>query len=369
MLYIILYPSLKFDTYVIYLAFILFLLLGISFGLTINIRPHKPWFRISAERLLKTLTVISLFTTVVSWYMMINKYGSISYIFAHAFDIRTENIGTNESLVPIYITYSASVQYLAFILSLSCYSRLKGKKYIFYALLLFINIVVYDLQTFGRIGILFSIFAVISWMFLNNIKIFTVKRLFLVFILYIILMLPRLFRGSFDNFSSTVDNYVPYFTMKLPEFLYGPITIYIYYFSSIYAFDSLIQNNIDCMGGMRNFAPVINIMNRLLNVENGRVILITESVNIPFEYNIYHIIGEMYMDFNIVGLILLPVIFGSIIGRIFKIKDDFALVLKVFVLVWIFYSPIYNIFSFGSFLISLLLSYFISFSARVYYEK
>lgn len=362
------YTPLSIYTYIYYFIYIFSLLIGTYIGYCIKVRI-LPIFSINVDKLLNVLIILSIITSLISWYLMIKHYGSIGYIMLHSFDIRTETIGDGISLVPSSITYLNSVQYCAFILSLTCYSILRKSKYILYIVLLFIIIVASDLRSFGRVGILFAIFSIISWMLIFKVKIFNLKRIFSMFILYFILMLPRLIRGGFDNFSSSIDNYSSSFLFHIPPFFYGPITVYIYYFSSLYAFDAIMASDISFTLGIRNFAPIVNMLNNCFHFFDNRVVLIADSVNIPFDYNIYHIMGELFFDFCYWGIIFFPIIFGIFIGYIFKMKTSFSNVLKIFMLVWVFFTPIYNVFSFGSFFISLALAYLISLFFHVKYES
>jgi oligosaccharide repeat unit polymerase len=336
-------------------------------GNNINVRL-KPLYSIDIEKILKLLLIISIITTALSWYLTIKYYGSIEYIILHSFDIRTETIGDGLSLVPSSITYLNSFQYYAFVLSLTVYSIRRKRKFIYYVLLFFLMIVISDLRSFGRIGILFSIFSIISWMLYNNIRIFSIKKIASVLFLYFVLMLPRLIRGGFDNFSSSINNYSSSFIYSIPSFLYGPVTVYIYYFSSLYAFDAIISSDIIHSMGMRNFAPIANALNNCFHLD-ARVVLIADSVHIPFEYNIYHIMGELFFDFSYYGIAIFPIIFGVFIGYIFRQTTFSSNIIKIFMMTWIFYTPIYNIFSFGSFFISLLFAYFIFLFFDLKYES
>lgn len=357
-MFIIDYKHLSLYTYIYYFIFLLSLSIGIYIGGKVKFRI-KAVFRIDVDKLLKILIVMSASLTLVSWYLMIDYYGSLEYIIFHSFDVRTETIGDGISLVPNIVTYLSSVQYYGFVLSLVSYSINKSKKRLCFIGLFFIVIALSDLKSFGRIGILFAIFAVLSWMFLFKIKLFTFKKVFSVIFLYFMLMLPRMIRGGFDNFSSSIDNYNKAFLFSMPFFLYGPLTVYIYYFSSLYAFDAIVASDLNYAFGIRNFAPIVNVLNGLFHFMDGRVVLIADTVQIPFDYNIYHILGELYLDFGYMGIVVIPLFWGSAIGYSFVMRGLFADVVKIFMMVWVFYSPIYNVYSFGSFFISLIFSYFI----------
>ena len=58
------------------------------------------------------------------------------------------------------------------------------------------------------------------------------------------------------------------------------------------------------------------------------------------------------MDFGEIGLVLLPIFFGSCIGFFFKYRGVYADALKLVFVAWIFYNPIYNLFSFGGFMLA-----------------
>jgi oligosaccharide repeat unit polymerase len=166
-------------------------------------------------------------------------------------------------------------------------------------------------------------------------------------------MLPRLIRGGFDNFSGTVDVLATYFLVKIPPYFYGLVSVYVYYFSSIFAFNELLNFEVDYLYGSKNFAPLINILRRIFPfLSIDRVQLIEPMVKIPFDYNIYSILGDIYKDFGFLGFVFLPFFFGFIIGAVFRLKGFFIDSLKLMFFAWIFYSPIYNCFSFGSFFIS-----------------
>ena len=98
----------------------------------------------------------------------------------------------------------------------------------------------------------------------------------------------------------------------------------------------------------------MNLFNRFFSEGevSHRLVIIGDLVYVPFDTNIFTIIGEIYMDFGIIGIIILPFVFGSIVGFLFKYHGIYADALKMILFAWLFYTPIYNAFSFGGFLIS-----------------
>ena len=346
------YIQINISTLFIYFIYVLFLYFGAFIGIRLKIGPLFPRrsVKINDSFVRKFLIMFGVVTLLI-WLKFINEYGSIEAIIANAYNIRENTIGESESIIPLWLTYLSSIEYAFFAILLILFHR--TKKHLGAIIYMFVIIILSDLQTFGRLGILFSIFSVIGWVIYTRKKILTFKNFIFTFLLYNLLMLPRLIRGGFDNFSGTIDNYAAYFTVKISPYFYGFISIYIYYFSSIFSFNQLFSVDIDHLYGFKNFAPLINILGRLfpfLSIQ--RVQLIEPMAQIPFEYNIYSILGDIYIDFGFIGFFFLPVFFGFIIGCIFRINGFFIDALKILMFAWIFYSPIYNCFSFGSFFIS-----------------
>jgi oligosaccharide repeat unit polymerase len=346
------YIQINISTLFIYFIYVLFLYFGAFLGirLNLNITLPKRSVKINDGFVRKFLIMFGIVTLLI-WGKFINEYGSIEAIIANAYNIRENTIGESDGIIPLWLTYLSSIEYAFFAILLILFH--KTKKYLGAIIYMFVLIILSDLQTFGRIGILFSIFSVIGWVIYTRKKILTFKNLIFTFLLYNLLMLPRLIRGGFDNFSGTIDNYAAYFTIKISPYFYGFISIYIYYFSSIFSFNQLFNIEIDHLYGFKNFAPLINIVSRLFPfLSIHRVQLIEPMAQIPFEYNIYSILGDIYIDFGIAGFFFLPFFFGFIIGCIFRVNGFFIDSLKILMFAWIFYSPIYNCFSFGSFFIS-----------------
>jgi len=166
-------------------------------------------------------------------------------------------------------------------------------------------------------------------------------------------MLPRLIRGGFDNFSATVKEYLPFLKIKFAPVFFGMLSIIIYYFSSLYALSQLVNKQVEFLFGEKNFAPLLNLIRRLLPfLRLNRINLIEEPARIPFNHNIYSIVGDIYMDFGFLGLIFVPFLFGLLIGSIFKRNGIIADSLKAFFIAWLLFTPIYNVFSFGAFFFS-----------------
>lgn len=362
------YNSLSLYSVGIAIIYVFFITSGALIGFSSTDFKIKFLGILKIKNVILSLFVILTFTIFYSWYLNIQYYGSLDYIIANAFLIRINIIGQEVSIIPKYLTYSNSLVHAALVLSLVYYECTKKNKYIIFSIYFFILIVLCDLLTFGRIGILYGIFIIIGYLIVYKKFKFNIKNMFFFIILFLILILPRLIRGSFDNMSETVSGYTPYLLMEIPSFLYSVLTVYIYYFSSIYAFDIYI-NEIDhgLTYGFRMFTPIANLLNNILGLE--RMNTIDSMVNIPFEYNIYSILRDIYSDYRLVGIVTIPIIVGIWFGFVFKKQTIYFDAIKIYSLGWLFYTPIFNVFSFGSFLISFLFLFVLIFFRSDYNER
>lgn len=319
---------------------------------------------ISPDKLTRYLLYLSIIAVLLGWFYLIRYYGDLSSIFLHAFDIREETIGDGIQIVPIFITYPGSLVYSAFAITISLYHYRRERKLLYRAALLGVVIVLTDLQAFGRIGILFGIFMIGAYLFLF-IKKIKFKKLFVpISFLFLILMLPRWIRGG-SSLEGIGDRYSKYTNFVVPEMFAPFLSIFAYYFSGIYALNELLIKDVaEYAYGQRNFASVINFLSRIVSdgSTQNRIVIIGDLVYVPFDTNIFTIIGEIYMDFGVIGLLIVPFFFGIIIGFLFKYKGIYADAVKIILLAWLFYTPIYNVFSFGGFLISFIFTAFLMMS-------
>lgn len=342
-------------TIVLYLLYALFFVLGICIGSSFV--PVKFFhFKINSKTLIKYMLPITSIAVILGWVYMMKHYGSIAYIVAHSYDVRNETIGDGIQLIPTYVSYLSSFANAGLVLAISRFYHYRDKKDVYFIIAFSLLIFLIDLQSFGRVGILYIIFVLVGCIRLFRIKINLRKLFFYGFILLVILMLPRWLRGG-STLEGVADTYTPYLRHKLPTFCDPFISLYSYYFSGLYAFNELVTNQISDIQfwlGSRNFSSLINLFNRLFGdaVDFQRITIIAKPVYIPYSINIYTILGEAYMDFGEIGLVLLPLFFGSCIGFFFKYRGVYADALKLVFVAWIFYNPIYNLFSFGGFMLA-----------------
>lgn len=351
--FVIEYPPISFFTLNVIFIYVACLTIGAYLGYYCPVPGWRFAWRINYDKLMLVLLVAGTVLTTVLWIININFYGSIEYIVLNSFTIRTNTIGISESIFPVYLTYPSSLIYPAFVLALVMFEVRQLRRYIFAALWIFLLIVLQDLLTFGRIGILYAIFSVIGYFLVFRKKIFSLRNVMVISLLFVILMLPRLIRGSFDNMEGTMNGYLPFIKLDISPVFYAFLSVYIYYFSSVFALDNYLSFSVDPHTfGQRTFTPLFNIISKILGVD--RLNTIDPMVNIPFEYNIYTFIKDIYSDFSLAGVVLIPLLVGGFFGRIFRgnsIADNAA---KIYVLGWFFYTPLFNAFSFGGFFIGFL---------------
>jgi len=336
------YLTLNFLALLIFISFYFYLYIGASFGLLMpKIKRYSIIFNLNL--VIYFFLIIITVTTILSWKCLIRKFGSLGFILLNSSEIRANTIGKDDGTIPVILTYINSIVYSIFIMCLVLFKKNYQKKYILLTVYSFILIFINDLLYFGRVGLIFSMFCFLGYFFYYNIK-FKIKYIILIIILVIIISLPRLIRGNFDNFTATVSDITPHYKIDIPPYYNFAVSYYIYYFSPIYAFsETLINNDLKPTYGSKTFTPVYNFINRFI-IKNDRISLIDEYAYIPFRYNIYSIVKDLYTDFGYLGIFLFALIMGIFIG--FSFKNRFH-TLNIFLFSWFFYTPIYNLISFG----------------------
>ncbi len=309
--------------------------------------------------------ILVVVTSGTMWFALLDQYGSFSAIWANSWNIRVSTIGQDTALVPSYISYLNHLVYALFALSLACFKH--SRKIVFLAMsaVLFGVIVASDLTQFGRIGILFAIFCIAGYFLVYQKKILTIRNALFAGGLLVLLMLPRMIRGSFDNFRATVDHFSVFYRFDVPGILNIFVSVYFYYFVAPYALSEfLFQNSLaDLSWGARTFTPFYNFLAKFTG--QGRISLIDNMEKIPFDYNIFTIVRDLFGDFGIAGVLLLPFLWGILFGWVFKQTGIVADAIKIFFFAWLFYTPIFNVFSFGSFFIALCFLFILYFVTRL----
>lgn len=342
----------------------------------------KPMTSVKLYSFVKFITWVSFMFMLISWWFNIRHWGGVSYIINNAMVIRNTVIGGNSDFIPAYLGYISSLSYLGFSAGLFLFHRAirekrKRLKIFLYLFLNIASIFLQDLLSFGRIGLVFTFFSIISYMFLflPMRKIFNKKNAVIIFCFLILVNAPRIVRGGGDMFMASLDDKVSSINVTLTPYNAGFVINFIYYFSSPYAFDywsNSYDSNIKTYGE-RTFTPLFNIVSKFTT--NGeRPKLIDENAYIPFRHNIFSVAKDYYMDYGAIGLVLIPFIFGLMGGRQNKLAfkgisekniNYTNLILVVFSLSYFLYAPLYNVFSFGKFLIPWIFMYSVSMFVKI----
>ena len=348
--------------------YVLFFIVGICFGDLIKMGKFAH-ININGRTILNILFCLASIGTMFGWVYMIRYFGDLTTIIANSFTIRSETIGDGIQIIPTVVSYMSSISCGGFALALSRYFHNRDKRDLFMSIGFGILIFLVDLQTFGRVGILYIIFLLIGCMLVFHVRIKFRKILFYGTILLLLLMLPRWIRGG-SSIEGISDTYLPYLQFPLPAFFDPFISLYAYYFSGLFAFSELISRDMELWLGERNFSSIINLFHRFFDSGGDfhRITIIAEPVYVPYKHNIYMILGESYMDFGVLGMILLPLFFGVCIGVFFRYKGIYADGLKLVFIGWLFYTPIYNLFSFGGFMLAYMILAFFTLTLNPNYE-
>ena len=294
----------------------------------------------------------------ISWYLNIKHFGIYDIIYK-SYTIRENVIGGN-SVIPSYLGYINALSHalLCFVTVMAFKSKDKIYKILTFMTLL--NILLIDLISFGRIGIVFGSMVIICSIIHYNFNvIFKPKVIVFLVLLLVIINIPRIMRGGGDNFDSTVSKYEQSLSVNVPKYLNMPLSVYFYYFTSPVAFSSYIDNKkIENTYGYRFFTPIYNIYYKISNQDRPNTI--DYPIYVPYETNIYSILKDILTDFGPLGLFIIPAFFGYIMGRISVFDGHGDNAIYIFMMAIIMFSPLYNPMSFGMFSISFIFLFFIN---------
>jgi oligosaccharide repeat unit polymerase len=354
---IISFPDIRPLTFFIGLLYLSALLTGSFLGGFSPLKFIKIVHLVRAEKALLFGTILVGGSTFLTWFIFVKHYGSIAYLLENAYAIRQENIGQSIAIVPPLITYTNSLVYGLFALSLARFGTEPHPRHLPLTILLFLLIIFNDLYLFGRIGMLYGIFCLIGFLLVYRVgHLITFKKLLLFLLLLVILVSPRLIRrssGLFDLQMFVPQETLEYVKVPLPPILNEVVDTYASYWSSIYALDGYLDKSEtnEFSKGFRTFTPAFRIINRIMGF--GYVSTIDETEErLPYHYNIYTVIRDFYGDFGLVGLVTFPLGIGYFLGLLFQSRGLVQDALKIYMTGWLFYTPLYNAFSFGNFFIS-----------------
>lgn len=309
--------------------------------------------------LIKSIFLISILALIFQIKILITEYGSFESIVFHANDVRNELIGLNSGLFPAWIGYAFSFSYFGLALS-TISNQLTAFERKLFTFAIFIVILMFDLTTFGRVGTIFSVFILISSLVYNIgfRSLFRLKYLIFFLFFFSISNLARLLRGSFDNFENSMDFKLKVGLENFP-ILNGFIVASKYHIQSFFTFDFALQSDFDFQFGQRNFLPFFNILSRLTG--GGYTNRIDKIIQIPFDANIYGVQWDFYYDFGIIGISIIPILWGAILIYFLNGSSAINIATGIVLFAGYLFWPIFNVFSFGGMFITLIFGVLLSF--------
>lgn len=310
-------------------AFISFLL-GIVTVVTIkslypheNISARKSYFAFNILRddgkalkysifIFSTLCIV---VAILNWIVLIKIFGSISSVFIN------ENIlyglsrrGGIKNGIP-YISI-LGFGYIAILFS-GIYTAYKGK-FTFLTLYPFIGIIIQELASAGRVGILFASmeFAFSFFLFRNLLKETSTRKfrfskgnavfatIFLIFFLIVTSSFIRITRGSFENYVGASRE----LTKSKNNFILSP-SIYLYLSSDVGVLSQYLKaGGENTKFGQNSFLIFYDLLAKLGMVKRPNDY--QKGYYIPMWTNTGTYIRELHADFGIPGVFLGPYLIG-----------------------------------------------------------
>ncbi len=280
------------------------------------------------------LGLISIFSGLQHWAVLISKFGSIPAVLINANTIYRLNVNRE---IEGFIPYLPIVGYVAIFFA-GIYAAYKGK-FTFLTFLPFIGIILKELATVGRAGMLlalmefiftFSLFRNLLKKDANNSFKFSKKNAVVAFLILFIFIIAsasfvKLFRGSAEYYSGA--------SKELREFRHNLIlspSIYLYLSSEVGVLSQYVKdNNEELKFGQNTFLPIYDILAKLGAFK--RVNDVQRGYFIPMWTNTGTYIRELHSDFGSAGIYLGPYILGLLITWLwFKFYREKSLIVFVF---------------------------------------
>ncbi len=317
------------------------------------------------EQILKYIIIvcgsIGLFGALQHWGVLFNNYGSLTNILLSAQDIYRERVsGELIGVIPYLATFSFVSIFFAGIL---CGYL---NKFSLYALIPIFAVILKELANISRAGMLFGIlefvFTIILFRFFyirkkddknyNNKKLIIGLLLLFTFIV-VAATIVRSVKGSVEHYQSstrTLD--------KLNENIVITPSIYLYFSAHVGVLNKYLEKDEEeARIGENTFMPIYRVLNKLGVSDKPKTY--QRGYYIPMWVNTGTYLRELSVDFGIIGILLLPYLFGLFVSFIWnKLSEEFSLfylILLVYSFIIISFSYVVMISRLGNFLISLIL--------------
>jgi len=258
---------------------------------------------------------LNLLISILNWKFLISKFGSITNVFIQANKIYRMRI---EGDLPEVIPYFYTLGYVSVFLS-GIYAAYTNKLKIV-MLIAFISVVMKDVAGFGREGILLALLVFI-FSFLFTTKSLTGRKIFkfkenkknvLIILLILILAITganivRGTRGVYERFKGT-SNILTKSTIA--DFVTP--SLYFYFSSHIGVFSKYLENPTqNNVFGAQTFLPIHSILAKFELLPKPS--FYQKGYFIPQWSNTGTYLREIYEDFGILGVFIVPYLLGLFI--------------------------------------------------------
>jgi len=287
--------------------------------------------------------ILGVVSVIQHWSVLIAKFGSIQMVLIQAnlvYKLRTE--GEIQGVLPyLYIT-----SYVAVVLS-SVYSAVK-KKITFLSIISFLSVILKEIASFGRAGILmgFLLFIISFILFRHALSETTFKKkqkisakeIIVLSSVMIILFISgitvvKAFRGTYESFKAS--------TKTLSKVRNNDIispSIYLYASAHVGVLSKYFDSDGEKVGiGQNTFLPIYNFISKFGVVDHPD--FYQRGYWIPMWTNTGTYIREIHADFGIIGVIIFPFLMGFVTtfywyrfldqGRLF----DFVVLVYLYVII------------------------------------
>lgn len=252
------------------------------------------------------LSFVALIGAIQHWYVLVNRLGSIAKVLIAANIVYNTRV---EKEIPGVLPYTASFGIAAVFFS-AIYSAYKEKLKIISLMPIIILIVKY-LATFGRAGLMITLFVYVSAYILfryylictgrskpnNKVKINMI-------ILCVVIIAGA---STIKYFRKTVEDYKGT-TSAIKQFEKGTVispSIYLYLSSHVAVLNQYFEKEREnARFGENTFRPIYNILSKLSITPS--VSAYSRGYMIPMWSNTGTYLREIHADFGIMGLILVP---------------------------------------------------------------
>lgn len=320
---------------------------------------HDPIASISASfifLLVSRLIPLIFLLQLITWIYIFNFVDSAGNVAEFFSLLRDASIGMN-SLVPIWLSYPNGLCFASFCLAFGCYRYSRSTRCLILLAISVLSIFLNDLQTSGRAGMVFVVFAFLSvafWDWRANKRSPLAMGLGVVFI-SIFTQLPKVLRDG----SQTIP--------ELYEVFQGVIR---YCFSYLNTLTELLNRLPEPnFIGQRTFLPIFNLASRFnFPLERSAIHSIERSQ--IWGFNNYTMAGEFIRDFSYFGCFIVPFLIASIL-ILFASRSSRVLniAISIFFSSWLIYGSITNIFMFGGFFISISFLFALTCIEKIYHYR